>query len=168
MLFQTITRDAYIKSIPGPVNIEFTKYNPIKTTQKSPCFVKIEDKGAERLESLTVREPSLQYAITARCKDFAPNVQHDELPKVACKKLPKKLKDIRKMIVQSSKKGSLRKNFDDLQSSMDNIDLPNLTPKLNCSVECSSIENSRESQKGVHWFTNNREQNSKYDSQAII
>ena len=44
------------------------------------------------------RSPSINYALSARCKDFAPHPQHDENPQVNCLKLDQKLEKFKNQI----------------------------------------------------------------------
>lgn len=88
-----------------PQGTEVGKYNPIiKEKTKMPCFVRIQDDKAEKIENSRPKEPTMKYAQTARCIDFVPHPQHDELPKVNCLKLEKKLDNFKELIKRSSKK----------------------------------------------------------------
>jgi len=73
-------------------------YDPIAPKKKSPCYVRITNDYEDRLEQAKVAAPSIRYAQGARCKGFVPNPQHDEVPKICCLKLEKKLEKFKKMI----------------------------------------------------------------------
>ena len=69
-----------------------------------PCFVRIQDDRADKIENSRPKEPARKYAQTARCVDFVPHPQHDELPTVNCLKLGRKLENFKDLIKRSSKK----------------------------------------------------------------
>jgi hypothetical protein len=48
--------------------------------------------------------PSLKYQLSARCTHFAPNPQYEEISKVNCIKLEKKLDRFKQLIKQLSRK----------------------------------------------------------------
>lgn len=66
--------------------------------------MRIQDDKAEKEESKKYKAPTAQYAQAARCQEFVPNVQHDEIPKVHCEKLGDRLKKFKDMIATTSKR----------------------------------------------------------------
>ena len=83
-----------------------------------PCFVRIQDDKADKMEKSKPKEPAMKYAQTARCVDFVPHPQHDELPKVNCLKLGKKLESFRELIKTSSCKKKVLKSGSQIDSSV--------------------------------------------------
>ena len=66
--------------------------------------MRIANEYEDRLQGAKVAAPSVQYAQRARCRDFVPRPQYDEVPKISCPKLGAKLETFKKMIKTSSKK----------------------------------------------------------------
>lgn len=120
VIFKTISRDKAIEStVQLPQGTEVGKYNPIiKEKTKMPCFVRIQDDKADRIDKTRPKEPAMKYAQTARCVDFVPHPQHDELPKVNCLKLGKKLENFRELIKTSSCKKKVLKSGSQIDSSV--------------------------------------------------
>ena len=67
------------------------KYEPKILRRTINGFVKIENPSADARDARIEKEPSRRYAKGARCKEFLPKFQHDELPKVSCQKVKKEL-----------------------------------------------------------------------------
>jgi hypothetical protein len=58
---------------PTPLETDFNLYNPKAIgTPRAPCFVRIHDEAKDRFEKKKYKEPSLQFAQTARFTELVP------------------------------------------------------------------------------------------------
>lgn len=115
-LFKSVDRDtAYRVFSQEPSGTEVGRYNPNPVSNRSPSY-KIQD--FKPFDTKT-RSPSIKYANSARCKDFAPRPQHAENPVVNCQKLDLKLERFKNQIVNSGKrKMSIRKSLSPKSKAM--------------------------------------------------
>ena len=106
-LFNTIDRntaDRVFSQVPN--GTEVGRYNPMHISRRAPSYKMAYESLTTSLKKdpFKDRSPSIKYANSARCKNFAPNPQHDEQPTVNCHKLDQKLERFKNQITQSSKR----------------------------------------------------------------